>query len=355
MYPKRGSVENHVTRWTFWGAVGAWIATAGAALARQPVLTQQAPRVKGPRVWLDMDQKELDDAYDQSVYAPNQQQITERYETNSEATRARIGPPRRYAYGPTPIEALDVYTTMRPDAPINVFIHGGAWRGGLAKDYAFPAELFVHAGAHYVVLDFTTVQDGGGSLRTMADQVRRAVAWVYRNAQTFGGDSNRLYVSGFSSGGHLAGVVLTTDWTNDFNLPADTVKGGLCCSGMFDLKPVRLSARSSYVKFTDQMEQALSPQRHLDKLNCPIIVAYGTFETPEFQRQSRDFSAALKAAGKLAQLLVGEGYNHFEMIETLANPYGLLGRAMLDLMKLPWTDSGAAQHVASGRSANRDG
>jgi len=94
-------------------------------------------------------------------------QITERYETNSEATRARIGPPRRYAYGPTPIEALDVYTTMRPDAPINVFIHGGAWRGGLAKDYAFPAELFVHAGAHYVVLDFTTVQDGGGSLMTM--------------------------------------------------------------------------------------------------------------------------------------------------------------------------------------------
>ena len=62
MYPKRGSVENHVTRWTFWGAVGAWIATAGAALARQPVLTQQAPRVMGPRVWLDMDQKELDDA-----------------------------------------------------------------------------------------------------------------------------------------------------------------------------------------------------------------------------------------------------------------------------------------------------
>jgi arylformamidase len=355
MYPKRGSVENHVTRWTFWGAVGAWIATAGAALARQPVLTQQAPRVKGPRVWLDMDQKELDDAYDQSVYAPNQQQITERYEMNSEAIRARIGPPRRYAYGPTPIEALDVYTTMRPDAPINVFIHGGAWRSGLAKDYAFPAELFVHAGAHYVVLDFTTVQDGGGSLMPMADQVRRAVAWVHRNAQTFGGDSNRLYVSGFSSGGHLAGVVLATDWTKDFNLPADTVKGGLCCSGMFDLKPVRLSARSSYVKFTDQMEQALSPQRHLDKLNCPIIVAYGTLETPEFQRQSRDFAAALKAAGKLVQLLVGEGYNHFEMLETLANPYGLLGRAMLDLMKLPWTDSDAAQHVASGRSANRDG
>ena len=186
----------------------------------------------------------------------------------------------------------------------------------------------------YVVPDFVGVEDVGGSLMPMAEQVRRAVAWVYRNAHTFGGDPNRLYVSGFSSGGHLAGVVLTTDWAREFNLPADTVKGGLCGSGMFDLKPVRLSARSRYIKFTDEMEQALSPQRHLDKLNAPLVVAYGTFETPEFQRQSRDFAAAVKAAGKPVQLLVGEGYNHFEMFETLASPYGLLGRAALEQMKL---------------------
>jgi arylformamidase len=103
---------------------------------------------------------------------------------------------------------------------------------------------------------------------------------------------------------------------------------------MFDLKPVRLSARSSYVKITDEIEQALSSQRHLDNLNAPILVAYGTLETPEFQRQSRDFAAAVKAAGKPVQLLVGEGYNHFEIIETLANPYGVLGRAVLEQMKL---------------------
>jgi len=88
------------------------------------------------------------------------------------------------------------------------------------------------------------------------------------------------------------------------------------------------------VKFTDEMEQSLSAQRHLDKLNCPLVLAHGTFETPEFQRQSRDFAAAVKAAGKPVQLLIGEGYNHFEIVETLASPYGLLGRAILDQMKL---------------------
>lgn len=332
MPANRGSLGNQVTRRAFLGAAGAVVATAGAALAQQTI--PQALRVKGPRVWLDMDQKELDDAYDQSVYAPNAQQILGRYTTNSNAARARLGTPRRFTYGLTPVETLDVYITKRPRAPIHIFIHGGAWRGGFAKDYAFPAELFVNAGAHYVVPDFTNVLDTKGNLMPMAEQVRRAVAWVHRNAESFGGDPSRIYVSGHSSGSHLAGVVLVTDWQKEFNLPSDTVKGGLCCSGMFDLKPVRLSARSNYVKFTDEIEQTLSSQRHLDKLNCPIIIAHGTFETPEFQRQSRDFAAAIKAANKPVQLLVAEGYNHFEIIETLANPYGLLGRAVLEQMKL---------------------
>jgi arylformamidase len=157
---------------------------------------------------------------------------------------------------------------------------------------------------------------------------------VRRNAKSFGGDPERIYISGHSSGAHLAGVALITDWKKDFGLPADTVKGGLCCSGMFDLKPVRLSARSSYVKFTDEIEDAMSAQRHLDRLNTPVVLAHGTFETPEFQRQSRDFAQAAKAAGKPVQLLVAQGYNHFEIIETLASPYGLLGRAVLEQMKL---------------------
>ena len=336
MRTRGASVEVELTRRRFMaaGVAGGVLAVSGSAFPQQPAPAQQAPRVKGPAVWLDMDQAELDAAYDQSKYAPNLTQIIKRYGTNSEAVRARLGPPQRYAYGPTPIEALDVYTTKRAGAPINIFIHGGAWRIGLAKEYAFAAELFVNAGAHLVAPDFVLVQDAGGSLMPMADQVRRAVVWVYRNAKSFGGDPSRIFVSGHSSGGHLAGVVLTTDWGKEFGLPVDTVKGGLCCSGLFDLKAVRLSARSNYVKFTNEMEQALSSQRHLDKLNAPLVVAYGTLETPEFQRQSREFAAAVKAAGKPVQLLVGEEYNHFEIVETLANPYGLLGRAVLEQMNL---------------------
>jgi arylformamidase len=285
-------------------------------------------------VWRGLDQAALDAAYDQAAYAPNRDQVLARRSVASDAVRARLGEPLRFGYGPTAVEGLDVYATSRPGAPINVFIHGGAWRGGVARDSGYAAELFVRAGAHYVVLDFINVIEAGGNLMPMAAQVRRAVAWVRGNAAQFGGDPERIYVSGHSSGAHLAGVVLTTDWRGEFGLPADTVKGGLCCSGMFDLEPVRLSARSSYVRFTDEMEAALSPQRHLDRIHAPVTLAYGSFETPEFQRQSRDFAAALQAAGKPVRLLVAEGYNHFEISETLANPYGLLGRAVLEQMGL---------------------
>ena len=297
-----------------------------------------ATRSKGPLVWRDMDQSALDDAYDQLVWAPNRDQLTKRRIANSAAMRARIGEPKRFAYGATPIEGLDVYPATasrgaKAASPVAIFVHGGAWRTGAASDYGFLAEPFAHAGAHFVVLDFVKVDDIGGSLFPMAEQVRRAIGWAFRNADRFGGDRNRLYLVAHSSGSHLAGCAATHDWSKE-GLPADILKGATLSSGMYDLKPVRLSKRSEYVNFTDAMEHELSAIRHIDKLNTPLIVSYGTYESPEFQRQTRDFAAAVKAAGKPVELLVGHGYNHFEMLETLSNPYVLLGRAVLKQMGL---------------------
>ena len=212
-------------------------------------------------------------------------------------------------------------------------MHGGAWRNGVAANFATPAEMFVNAGAHYIALDFTSVDGAGGSLFPMVDQVRRAVAWVWKNAAEIGADQSKVYVLGHSSGGHLAGCIVTTDW-KDYGLPDRILAGALVCSGMYDLTPVRLSKRSKYVKFTDEMVDKLSAIKRLDRINTPLIVGYGTCETPEFQRQAREFSAALTGAGKPHELVVGEGYNHFEIAETIANPYGLIGRRVLKMMGL---------------------
>src|ERR671931_1697388 len=264
------------------------------------------------KVFLDYDQEALDRAYDQSAYAPNREQLLARIAHTSELTRRRLGPPDRHAYGDAAIEGLDLYRTKAERAPINVFVHGGAWRGGLARDYAFPAEMLVRAEAHYAALDFNNVLETGGDLLLMAEQVRRGIAWVCKNAERLGADPRRVYVSGTSSGAHLAGVAATTDWTR-YGLAAEPIRGYTLASGMYDLRGPRLSKRAAYVRFTDAAEQALSPQRHLERVNAPIVLLYGSLETPEFQRQTRDFADALTRAGKPCELIRAEGYNHFEI------------------------------------------
>jgi arylformamidase len=312
---------------------------ATAAMAATPALAQEcrlgpSPHDKGPLIFMDYDQVELDASYDQRSYEPLLMQVTQRLASSSEAARARIGAPQRAAYGPTDIEKLDIYRAGRANAPVFVFIHGGTWQWGAARDAGYPAEMFVNAGAHYVALDFASVTAAGGDLGVLAAQVRRAVAWVYKNAASFGGDPERIYIGGHSSGGHLCGVALVTDWQKEFGIPGNALKGGLCMGGMYDMAPVRLSWRRNYLNFTDALADAMSPQRHIEKLTAPLFVTYGTFETPDFQRQSRDFAAAIKAAGKPVQLIEAPNYAHLEMAESLGNPYGPNGRAALAMMQL---------------------
>ena len=312
------------------------IAAAGVRRAAAAEACHVGPpdHPQGPSVFLNYDQVELDAAYDQSFYAPLASQIQVRTRANADLVRKRYGEPQQLAYGPTAFEKIDVYRPARPRGPIFLFLHGGAWIHGDAASAAAVAEPLLARGVTYAVPGYAPVDKVGGDLNVLADQVRRAVAWVWKNARSIGGDPAQLYVGGHSAGGHLSGVVHTTDWSA-YGLPPAPLKGGMCMSGMYDLVPVSLSQRSSYVHFTPQTIDALSAQRHIDRVRCPLIVSYGTFETPEFQRQNREFAAALQAAGKPVQLVVGTGYNHYEMQESLGNPYGPNGRAALALLSLP--------------------
>lgn len=79
----------------------------------------------------------------------------------------------------------------------------------------------MNAGACFVVIDFDWVQDRDGDLMPIAEQTRQAIAWTWRNAAKIGGDPNRLFVSGHSSGAHMVAVALTTDWPATHQVPAD--------------------------------------------------------------------------------------------------------------------------------------
>jgi arylformamidase len=287
---------------------------------------------KRTKVFLDYDQAELDRQYDQRAWAPNAIEVINRYTADSEAVRRRLGDPETHPYGEGRAETLDLFRAHRPHAPIHVFIHGGAWRMLGKRDSAFAAETFVRAGAHFMALDFALLPVA--TLGEMVGQVRSAIAWIYRNADRLGGDPKRIFVSGHSSGAHLAGTVIATDWLAQFGLPPDVVAGALCISGIYDLEPVRRSARNAYVQLDAAMVDTLSPARHAHHIACPVVVAAGEHESDELKRQARDFAGLIDHRGGPVRLVEGAGCNHFEIVNTLASPFGMLGRIALQQMGL---------------------
>ena len=220
-------------------------------------------------------------------------------------------------------------------APVLLFVHGGRWRPQPDNAFVYFADTAVNAGAHLVVARFSTLDPPKAPTRMpdMIAELRRAVARLSANAGSFGGDPKRIHVIGHSSGAHLTSVLLTTEWTR-FGAPADVLKSGTCVSGMYELRPVLLSARSAYVKLSPEEEDEFSAIRHLDRLACPITVAYGSKESPEFQRQGRSFAAALQARGTPAKELILDGLNHFEGIRTMIEPQSPLARQVLGQMDL---------------------
>jgi arylformamidase len=282
------------------------------------------------KVYLDYTQEELDRAYDQTAWANNRSEMVAWYAAESAKARAKLEFRRSVRYGPGEDETLDIFPAAAAGAPVHVHVHGGRWSVFTKEDMSFIAPTFVAAGAACVVLDFSCIPKV--RIPAMVEQVKRAIAWVHANAASFGADAQRVHLSGHSSGAHLAGVALLTDWEGEFGLPSDTVKSGLLISGMYDLRPVMLSARSSYVKLSAGEVDALSAILRPEALAAPVTLVCGDRETPEFRRQPREFAAVLGAADKSVELVEIEGVNHFEILRQFGGAGSRLSRKALGLM-----------------------
>lgn len=276
-----------------------------------------------PKVFLDYTQAELDRAYDQLVWAPHRDAIQAEIRKECEAVRKAM-PPRTERYGKSEMQVLDVFAPAGASgAPVIVYLHGGAWLRGSRLDVCYPAPAVTGRGAALVVPEFDNV--GVVPLPAMIQQCREAVDWTVRHAASFGGDPDRIYLAGHSSGAHLASCVLLGD---------AAIKGALLISGMYDLHAPLLSARSKYVKITPQELDAASAMRHLGRIRCPVAVAWSTGDSPEFRRQGRVLSDALQGMGRLAGRAEIFSANHFEEPRQLADPGSELSRMLYSLMGL---------------------
>ena len=281
------------------------------------------------KVYLDYTQQELDDAFEQLLWAPN-------FEALREQSKARCNELRKSlehfetSYGPSADETLEIFPTAKKGTPVVLYVHGGRWRPQPDNAFVFFADTVVNAGAHFVAARFATLDPPKSATRMpdMIAQLRRAVLWLAHNAASFGGDPTQLHVIGHSSGAHLTSVLLTTDWAS-LGASEQVLTSGTCVSGMYELRPVLLSARSAYVKLSPAEEDAFSAIRHLDRVHCPILVAYGERESPEFRRQGREFAAALKGRGLPSKELLLPRCNHFEGIRLMMDSGSVLARNVI--------------------------
>lgn len=274
-------------------------------------------------IYMHYTKAELDRNFDQRSWAHNSDQIIARFVARSCETYAKFPHWPDIHYGSSEREVLDLFLASSPRAPVLIFVHGGAWRTFGKSDVALVAESFVPAGMHTVILDFANLPSV--TLREMVDQVRRGISWVYRNAASFGADPERIYIAGHSSGAHLTALSLTTDWQAR-SLPNDIIKAACCVSGPYYLEAAMLSSRASYLRLSDEEVHDFSPPYHVDKIQCPVLVACAEKDTDEFRRQSREFAAALDRGGRLSSYVELPHVNHFEGMECFGIAESMLVR-----------------------------
>lgn len=256
--------------------------------------------------------------------------------SKAEEARAVLERTADVHYGPTRMEKLDIYPAAEPNAPIVVFIHGGYWFDGRLKkeNYIWIARGFVARGATAVIIDYDVCPKV--TVDEIVRQCRAAVAWIYRNAETFGGDRQRLYVTGNSAGGHLTAMVAITNWVEDYMLPADVIKGACPISGLYDLEPFQYTWLQPKIQFNGQQIRRNSPILHVPERAIPLLVSWGTEESSEFWRQSEEFAAAWAAKGNRLELYPQQGGNHFTAIDGFADPDSPLLDRVFEHMQSSW-------------------
>lgn len=285
-------------------------------------------------VYRGFDQDALEHEYNARGTVPDEMfdDIIGRYATESARMRETMACRLDVPFGPSPDEVVDIFPAG-PDAPVFVWVHGGYWRMLSHKESSFMAETFVGRGAAVVAVNYSLAPVA--HLDTIVDQCRRAIAWIYHNAQDHGIDRERIYIGGSSAGGHLVGMLIAAGWQADAGVPTDVIKGCCALSGIYDLEPILHSLPNSWLGLDADAAYRNSPIHFIPEHGgCPLIVSYGGNETSEFKRQTDEFAAAWRGRGFEAEHIGRSDTNHFDIVFDFLDPEGVLTRAVFGQMGL---------------------
>lgn len=266
-----------------------------------------------------MDRAALDAAYNNSAAVSDSAALMTGFRERSDRLRAAHRAHLDLRYGPDERNRIDYFAADSP-GPVLVFIHGGYWQMRAKEDFSFLASGPLAHGIHVALVGYTLAP--AKRLSGIVAEVRAAIAWLAGRVAEFRGDPARMFVSGWSAGGHLTAM----------SLEDPAVSGGLAISGIYDLAPMRRCYVNEKLGLDEAEELRLSPIHHIPTRSAPLIVAFGGDELPELRRQSETFSAARERAGLPGRLVRLSGHNHFTILDELASPAGVLTTLVRELV-----------------------
>jgi arylformamidase len=276
----------------------------------------------------------LEEQYSPRASVPNHEAITADAVARSAAYReTAANAVYDVAYGPHRHETMDIFRPADPDgAPVHVFIHGGYWRSRFKEEFSFVAGPLVDAGAVVAVINYALCPEV--TLEEIVRQTRAACAYLWRNPDVHRGNRRRMHIAGHSAGGHLAAMLMTTDWPAfGAGLPRDMVKSATLLSGLYDLEPLLQTSVQADVRLTADDARRLSPVLLKPATDAPIVIAAGGAESDEFRRQSRILADAWKDYAPVEHF-DPPGLNHFTILTETATADSRLTEARLRLMGL---------------------
>jgi arylformamidase len=271
-------------------------------------------------IYRGMDRATLDAAYDNTGAVADSQTYRANWWDRSAAIRAEPASKLDLRYGERPRELIDYFPAGPANAPLFVFIHGGYWQRNEKERFAFMVPGPRAHGINVALPGYTLGPDA--RMSEIVAEIGQSLTYLADRAGELGFDPARLYVGGWSAGGHLTAAVA--------DHPA--VRGAMPVSGIFDLEPIALGVLNDKLSLSAEEIDRLSPIRHLPVRPIPMKIYVGGDELPELRRQSQEYFDALTARSLPATLSFVPGQNHFSMMEELARPDGALTQGLRELI-----------------------
>ena len=267
-------------------------------------------------VYKNFDAASLATAYDNRGHVPDCETMFVDWDKRSRDYRERSKNRLDVPFGESKLEAMDIFLPDNPRGTIHAFIHGGYWRALDKADFSYLCEPLVEAGHITASLNYDLCP--AVSVETIVKQMQAAVAWLYRNAKELGGNPAKIHTSGHSAGGHLAAMLLATDWpAYASDLPADLVKSVTAISGVFDLDPIPYLPTNEDIRLDADMARRMSPRYLKPTHDAPLSVIVGGGELAEFVRQSKEFADTWGQHLGQVDYMELPDLNHFTIVDRM--------------------------------------